>query len=230
MNTSFIRQRLLTMRDEKNAAFQAKLTPPVDPDTILGIRLPALKQFAKDLAGLPEAEAFLSELPHRYFDENNLHAFLLMRIQNFDRCMERVEAFLPYLNNWATCDSLRPPCFRKDLPELHVKSTEWMQSDHVYTVRFGIGMRLSHFLDEAFDPTDLWEVAAVTGEDYYIRMMVAWYFATALAKQYDATIPYLEKHLLDDWTHRKTIQKAIESYRITDKQKTYLKTLRSISV
>ncbi len=134
--------------------------------------------------------------------------------------------FLPYIDNWATCDSLRPPCLRKNLSALHAKSAEWMQSDHPYTVRFGIGIRLGNFLDEAFDSTDLWDVAAGTGEAYYIRIMAAWYFATALAKQYEATIPHLEKHLLDDWTHRKIIQKACESYRVTDEQKTYLKKFR----
>lgn len=221
-----VTEQVKALYDEKNAVFFRRLVPNVVPERVLGIKLPVLKALAKAVYGTPEGEAFLTELPHGYLDENNLHAFMLMRIKDFNDCITSVEKFLPYIDNWATCDSLRPPCFKKHLSELHVKSGEWMRSDHIYTIRFGLNMRLTHFLDEHFTPTDLTDAAAVTNPDYYVRMMVAWYFATALAKQYDAALPFIENRLLDDWTHRKTIQKAIESYRITDIQKTYLRSLK----
>lgn len=223
---SSVQDHLLSLRDEKNAAFAAKLTPNIPKETIFGIRLPILRAYAKELFKSAEAERFLRELPHRYFDENNLHAFLLMCNKDFSACMEAVETFLPYVDNWATCDSLRPSCFKKNLPALHKKAEVWIRSAHTYTVRFGIGMLMCHFLGDAFSENDLALVASVRSEEYYIHMMIAWYFATALAKRYDETLPYIEKRLLDDRTHRKTIQKALESYRIDDDRKAYLKTLR----
>lgn len=221
-----VTEQVEALYDEKNAAFFRRLVPNIEPERVLGIKLPVLKALAKELYNMPEGIAFLQTLPHYYLDENNLHGFLLMRNRDFDSCLASVEAFLPYIDNWATCDSLRPPCFKKSLDVLHEKSGEWIRSDKVYTIRFGLNMRLTHFLDDRFTPSDLDEVVAIDHPNYYVRMMVAWYFATALAKQYDATIPYIENRLLDDWTHRKTIQKAIESYRITDVQKSYLKSIK----
>ncbi len=222
-----VTEKVTALYDEKNAAFFRRLVPNIEPERVLGVKMPVLKKLAKELYGTREGEAFLKELPHTYLDENNLHAFLLMHMKDFDQCLSAVDGFLPYIDNWATCDSLRPLCFKKHLAELHIKSGEWMRSEHVYTIRFGLNMRLAHFLGEHFTPTDLTDAVAITNPDYYVRMMLAWYFATALAKQYDAAIPYIKNRLLDDWTHRKIIQKAIESYRITPEQKSYLKSLKS---
>lgn len=221
-----IRVRLFSLRDQSYGEFQKKLIPTVDPSSIIGVRTPELKKLAKEMAKNGEGEAFLQLLPHRYFDENQLHAFLLSEEKDFERCIARVEAFLPYVDNWATCDQLSPKAFKKHREELLPFIQKWLQSPHTYTVRFAIGMLLAHYLDEAFDPVYLEWVAAICSEEYYVRMMVAWYFATALAKQYDAAIPYIERKKLAPWTHNKAIQKAVESYRVSDGQKTYLKTLK----
>ncbi len=219
---------LLSMGDPSVADFTAKLVPNIARERFLGIKLPVLKQLAKERYGTPEADAFLAALPHTYIEEDHLHAFLLMRIKDYQECVNGAETLLPYLDCWATCDTLRPPAFRKNLPDLHERTGKWLRSDHPYTVRFGIAMRMCHFLNEQFDPNDLREIAAIRSDAYYIRMMVAWYFATALAKQYDAAVQYLENRLLDDWTHRKTIQKATESYRVSPEHKEYLRTLRGL--
>ena len=219
-----ITQHLFELQDTKYRDFQGKLIPTIKPDTIIGVRTPDLRKYAKELYKQPEAQAFLAELPHQWFDENQLHAFILSEEKDFDTCIAQVEAFLPYIDNWATCDQLSPKAFKKK-PELllpHIK--KWLKSKRTYTVRFAIGMLMQHFLDEHFDPAYLKQVAAVRSQEYYINMMVAWYFATALAKQYDAALPYIEQKKLPAWTHNTTIQKAVESYRITDGQKTYLRT------
>ena len=221
-----IQKRLFALRDEGYAAFQQKLIPTADADTIIGVRTPALRQLAKALRGTPEAEDFLSALPHRYFDENQLHAFLISLERDFDRALCAVDAFLPHVDNWATCDQLSPKVFRKNRAALRTAIRGWLASEHPYTVRFGMGMLMEHFLDDDFSPDVLEAAAEVRREEYYVRMMQAWFFATALAKQYDAALPYLEQHLLDKWVHGKTIQKAVESYRITPEQKAYLKSLR----
>lgn len=221
-----IRARLFEMRDESYAAFQAKLTPTVDEAAVIGVRTPALRAYAKELLHSPEKDAFMAELPHTYFDENQLHAFLISAEKDFRTCMEELETFLPYIDNWATCDQLSPKVFRKHLPELERKIPEWLASDRTYTVRFGIGMLMSHFLDERFQPAYPDMVAQIRSEEYYINMMIAWYFATALAKQYPAILPYLQEHRLAPWVHNKTIQKAVESYRITPEQKEELKALK----
>ena len=221
-----ITEQLLSMQDEAYKQFHCKLMPTVDSDTVIGVRVPMLRKLAKELYGTAEAEAFLSELPHKYYDENNLHAFLIAQIKDYNSCIAEVERFLPYINNWATCDGLSPKIFKKHLPELLEHIKVWLTSDETYTVRFAIGMLMQFYLDDAFDLQYSDMVAAVKSEEYYVNMMIAWYFATALAKQYDAVLPYLENHKLDIWTHNKTIQKAIESYRITDDQKKYLRGLK----
>ena len=226
MNREEIVTELFRMRDQDYALMQAKIIPTVAADRIIGVRTPALRAFAKRLYKDRESDEFLSCVPHRYFDEDQLHAFMISLEKDFDRCIEKVDAFLPFIDNWATCDQLSPGVFKtapeKLLPSIHT----WIQSDQTYTVRFAIGMLMQHFLDERFDTKYADMIAEVRSEEYYIRMMIAWYFATALAKQYDLVLPYLEDRRLDDWTHNKAIQKSVESYRITDEQKAYLKTLK----
>ncbi len=223
---SAITQRLLSLADEGYRQFQIPLMPTVDPRRVIGVRTPILRKLAKELAGTAEAETFLRELPHTYYEENNLHAFLVEQIQDYDTCVAVIDTFLPYVDNWSTCDGWSPKVLKRHPEELLRKIQEWMASDHPYTVRFGIGMLQRHFLDDRFSPEYLEWVAAVHREEYYVRMMVAWFFATALAKQYEATVPYIEKQHLPQWTHNKAIQKAAESYRVTAEHKVYLKTLK----
>ena len=226
MNEQAIVSRLFGMRDEAYGALQAKLIPNLPQDDFIGVRTPALRSFAKELYKGGEVEAFLCCLPHRYFDENQLHAFLISEEKDFAACVNRVEAFLPYVDNWATCDQLSPKAFKKHRQELLPYIKKWLASSHTYTIRFGIGMLMQHNLDDAFDPAYPALVAGIRSEEYYVNMMIAWYFATALAKQYDAVLPYLTERRLSSWVHRKTIQKAVESYRISDGQKDFLKRLR----
>ena len=226
MTIEEIRAQLFALQDVGYRDFQAKLIPDLAEGTMIGVRTPALRQLAKDLSRQPETEAFLQALPHRYFEENQLHAFLIAEDKDFASCIRRTEAFLPYVDNWATCDQLSPKVFRKHRADLLPHIKDWLRSEETYTVRFGIGMLMQHFLDEAFDPAYPALAADIRSDAYYINMMIAWYFATALAKQYDAVIPYLEERKLAPWTHRKAIQKAIESRRITPAQKSYLRTLR----
>lgn len=223
---SVITERLLSLADEGYRQFQIPLMPTVDPQRVIGVRTPILRKLAKELAGTEEAKAFLQDLPHTYYEENNLHAFLVEQIKDYDRCIAAIDAFLPYVDNWSTCDGWSPKVLKKHPVELLCQIREWMASDLPYTVRFGIGMLQRHFLDDRFSPEYLDWVAAVDREEYYVRMMVAWYFATALAKQYETTLPYIQNGRLPLWTHNKTIQKAIESYRISDERKTYLKALK----
>lgn len=226
MNRDEIVAELFRLQDKEYAAFQAKLIPTVQADGIIGVRTPELRSFAKKLFKDEDTTAFLSSLPHRYFDENQLYAFVISLEKDFDKCVAEVEAFLPFVDNWATCDQLSPKAFKKEPEKLlpHIKA--WIKSDRVYTVRFAIGMLMEHFLDERFEQKYADMVAAVKSDEYYVNMMIAWYFATALAKQYDAVLPYLEQKKLDDRTHNKAIQKSVESYRITAEQKAYLKTLK----
>ena len=218
---------LFGLQDLKYRDFHSRLMPGIDKDTIIGIRTPVLRKFAKEFAGTTEAETFLQELPHQYYEENNLHMMLLAGIRDYEKCVCEVERFLPYINNWATCDSPAPKCFAKHKEELLPKIRTWMVSDHTYTIRYGIEMLMNLYLEEDFKPEYPKLAAAVQSEEYYVNMMIAWYFATALAKQWDVVIPYLEQRKLSPWVHRKTIQKAVESYRITDEQKIYLKSLRN---
>ncbi len=226
MSVQDIQQELFRLRDQSYRDFQAKLIPSMDPDRMIGVRTPALRAYAKALLKEPSAEEFLQALPHRYFDEDQLHAFLLSEIRDFDRCVGEVDRFLPYVDNWATCDQLSPTVFRKHKAELLDSVRIWLDAEETYTVRFAIGMLMQYFLDEQFEPAFLEMVASVRSEEYYIRMMVAWYFATALAKQYDAVIEYMTGRKLDEWTHKKTIQKCVESYRVSDEHKEFLKSLR----
>jgi len=221
-----VQKRLLSLSDSKYAEFQAKLIPTVAPEKIIGIRVPVLRRFSKEFEKDPIFCKFLNMLPHEYYDENLLHSILLGRIKDYNKCVEAVEAFLPYIDNWAVCDILSPKVFSKHKNELLLKIKEWVVSEKTYTCRFGINMLMTHYLDKDFKEEYLEIPASVKSEEYYVRMMVAWYYATALAKQWDATIPYIEGHRLPEWTHNKTIQKACESNRITDEQKAYLKTLR----
>jgi 3-methyladenine DNA glycosylase AlkD len=221
-----VQKELFALRDEGNRDFVAKLIPTVDRERILGIRTPALRAFAKDFAKRPEAAEFLKALPHFYLEENALHAFLIERIRDYDACVRALDVFLPFVDNWATCDSLSPACFQKHRARLISDARRWLQSDRLYTVRFGIGVLMAHFLDGDFSPEYLDWVAEIETEEYYLRMMQAWYFATALAKQPQSALPWIEQRRLAPWTHRKTIQKAVESFRIDDETKAYLRTLR----
>ena len=211
------------MAESEYKEFSAKLMPTVDKNTVIGIRIPLLRKLAKSLT---DYDGFLKDLPHKYFEENNLHAFLIERETDFERCIEKLDAFLPYVNNWATCDSMKPKVLKKDMQKLLLHIYRWINSKEVYTVRYSINMLMSFYLDEHFDENHLMLICNIKSDEYYINMMRAWYFATALAKQYDKTLPIIEQNMLDKWTHNKTIQKAVESLRITKEQKAYLKTLR----
>ena len=226
MITEEIRQSLFELQDIKYRDFQAKLIPGKDTETMIGVRTPELRKLAKQMLKREEIGEFLRDLPHRYFDEDQLHAFIVSGIKEYGKCMEELMRFLPFVDNWATCDQMSPGVFKKHKPELLAEIREWLGSEHTYTVRFGIGMLMQHFLDEDFDPAYPELVAGVHSEEYYVNMMIAWYFATALAKQYDAVLPFIEGRRLDPWTHNKTIQKAVESYRISDEQKEYLRSLK----
>lgn len=216
------------MKDEKYKEFNSSLIPNIQKESVIGIRTPILRAYSKVLyKNTPEkALEFMSCLPHRYFEENQLHAFLIEQIKDYRECMSAFEEFLPYVDNWATCDTMNPKALKKDLPELLEKAREWISSPHEYTCRYGIGVLMRYFLDEQFKIEYLILAADIRREEYYIKMMVAWYFATALAKQYDSVIPFIENRLLDKWIHNKTIQKATESYRVLPEHKAYLKSLR----
>lgn len=222
-----LQRRLFEMQDLKYRDFHSKLMPTVNKETIIGIRTPQLRKFAKDFAKETEAaKVFMQELPHRYYEENNLHGFLIEGTKDYDACISELKRFLPYIDNWATCDLIAPKVFKKHLSELLEEIKVWIAAEEPYTVRYGVGMLMRFYLDDAFLPEYPSWVAGIRSEEYYVKMMVAWYFATALAKQYDAVLPYLEEQRLDVWTHNKAIQKAVESYRITGEQKMYLKTLK----
>ena len=219
-------ERLLALRDEPYRDFTASLVPNIPPEQILGVRLPALRQLAKEMKRDGGAEAFLRALPHRYHEENLLHAFLISLEKDYATALRETEAFLPYVDNWAVCDSFNPKVFAKHTDELLPVVKAWLRSGREYTVRFGLATLMRFYLDEHFCDEVLALAAAVNDDAYYVHMMVAWLFATALAKQYDAALPYLKEHRLSPRTHNKTIQKAIESYRVTEEHKAYLKTLR----
>ena len=221
-----VRLRLESLSDMKYRDFTAKLIPNLGKDRIMGVRTPDIRALAKELYGTKEGEDFLSRLPHYYLEENKLHATLVSMIKDYDKLISELDRFLPFVDNWAVCDGLSPKAFGKHKAELLEKIRLWIPSEHTYTCRFGIGMLMRWFLDEDFQPGYLELPAAVRSEEYYVNMMTAWFFATALAKQWNAAIPYLEQNRLDPWTHNKTIQKARESYRITTEQKEYLKTLK----
>ena len=220
---SVIQKKLISMGEQKYREFTSLLMPTVQKDKVIGIRIPLLRKYAKELS---DYEDFLSELPHVYLEENNLHAFLIEREFDFDRCIEKLDAFLPYIDNWATCDSMKPKVFKKEPQKLIQHIKRWIKSKDVYAVRYAINLLMSFYLDDNFDEVYLKMVSDVKSNEYYVNMMRAWYFATALAKRYDETLPYIKNNTLDIWTHNKTIQKALESLRISKEQKQYLKTLK----
>ena len=221
-----LQKQLFALQDTGYREFHSRLIPNIDKAKIIGIRMPVLRKFARDFAKTEEAKGFLNELPHQYYEENNLHMMLITGIREYETCLAEIERFLPYIDNWATCDFAVPKCFTKHKNDLLPHIRQWITSGKTYIVRYGIGMLMSMYLDEDFAPEYPAMVAEVVSEEYYVNMMIAWYFATALAKQWDSVIPYLEERKLSPWVHKKTIQKAIESYRITPEQKEYLRTLR----
>lgn len=222
-----IQDRLLALRDEKYAAFTAKLIPNIDPSRVVGVRAPQLVQLAKELKGSAVAREFLALLPHRFLEENGLHAALLNSMREYATVVEEVERFLPYVDNWATCDSLSPKVFARHTAELLPLVRRWMASRHEYSCRFGIGMLMRHFLaPDTFRPDFPQWVAAIGRDEFYVKMMQAWYFATALAKQWDAAEPFMHEGRLPEWVRRKSIQKALESFRVSDLHKSHLRTLR----
>ena len=222
-----LQQHLFGMRDAAYAAFIAKLTPGFPPSHFIGVRVPLLRTIARSFAKEEAAsQRFLSHLPHSYYEEDMLHGMLISLVKDYYRCLDLTDRFLPYVDNWAVCDTLSPKVFAKHKAQLLENILRWSSSSHTYTCRFGLRMLMTHFLDDSFSADFLEIPAAIHSEEYYVKMMVAWFFATALAKQWEATLPYLENRQLDPWTHRKTIQKAIESYRIPPERKDYLRTLR----
>ena len=221
-----IRESLFANQDLGYRDFHSKLMPTIDKERIIGVRTPQLRKIAKEFANDPEIDDFLSNLPHQYYDENNMHGFIISEIKDYERSISEIDRLLPYVDNWATCDLMTPKSFKKNHGKLLKDIRRWMKSSKTYTIRFGIEALMSHFLDEDFRPEYLEWVAAIRNDEYYVKMMVAWYYATALAKQYEATLPIIEHNRLEKWTHNKSIQKAVESYRITREQKDYLKTLR----
>ena len=222
-----LQQNLFGMRDAAYAAFIAKLTPGFPPSHLIGVRVPLLRTIARSFAKEEAAsQRFLSHLPHSYYEEDMLHGMLISLVKDYDRCLDLIDRFLPYVDNWAVCDTLSPKVFAKHKAQLLENILRWSSSSHTYTCRFGLRMLMTHFLDDSFSADFLEIPAAIRSEEYYVKMMVAWFFATALAKQWEATLPYLENRQLDPWTHRKTIQKAIESYRIPPERKDYLRKLR----
>lgn len=221
-----IQKELFQLQDKEYRQFHSSLMPTIDPDLVIGVRTPELRKLAKRLGKEKDISIFLGTLPHTYYEENNLHAFIISEYKDYAACIEALDAFLPYVDNWATCDMMVPGVLKKDLPKTMDKIREWLSSEKTYTIRFGLGMIMRFYLEDAFDTEYLTMAASVTSEEYYVKMMIAWLFATALAKQYKVTIPFIEQRCLEPWTHRKAIQKAIESRRITEEQKQYLRTLK----
>ena len=221
-----ILEKIVALQDKSYQAFQSKLMPTVPSEKIIGVRTPMLRKLAKEISGTKQAESFLNSLPHKYYEENNLHAFLVENIKDYDTALVETEKFLPYIDNWATCDCFCPKVFAKHKEELLIPIRRWLNSDKIYTVRYAMGMLMRYYLDEEFRTEYLGWVADVHSEEYYLNMMRAWYFATALAKQPEAALPWLTTRRLDTWTHNKTIQKAVESFRITPEMKQQLCMLR----
>ena len=217
---------LFKLQDIKYRDFQSKLIPTVDFNNIIGVRTPELRNYAKKLVKSNEHLSFLGDLPHKYFDENQLHAFIISELKDYDLCISYINKFLPYVDNWATCDQMSPKIFKKNKDKLLKQIMIWIKSDYIYTIRFGIKCFMQYYLDDDFKLEYLELISNIRSEEYYVNMMIAWYFATALAKQYESTIPFIENQKLDIWVHNRIIQKAIESYRVTKEQKDYLKSLK----
>ena len=224
-----IKDYLLKNQDLQYKQFHSSLMPTINSEVVIGIKVPILRNYTKELLKKYDIQSFIpffKDLPHQYYEENNIHAFLIEKINNYDECLFQLEQFLPYIDNWATCDMLNPKVFSKNKDKLLKKINEWIKSSHTYTIRFGIGMLMRYFLDKDFNSSYLELVYSIKSEEYYVNMMKAWFFATALAKQYDATLPVFQNKKLDIWTHNKAIQKAIESFRVPAEHKQYLKTLK----
>ena len=221
-----IKDELFSLRDENYKKFNSALIPNIDPDTIIGVRVPALRKLSKTLYSSGDYQDFLSDLPHEFFEENCLHAYIVEQIKDYDVCMAECEKFLPFIDNWAVCDTFAPKVFARHKSDLLAKINLWLLSTHPYTVRFGVCMLMRHSLDLDFKVDFLHQVAKIKSEDYYVKMVIAWFFATALTKRYDDTIPFIENRVLSTWIHNKAIQKAIESLRIEKDKKEYLKSLK----
>lgn len=221
-----IREKLFTFEDPKYRDFQSKLVPNIEKETIIGVRTPDMKKIAKEFAKEESTKDFLKDLPHKYYEENLVHIFILSMIKDFDECVKGLEAFFPYIDCWPVCDQSSPGIFKKNHKKVLPLVKKWIDSDHVYTSRYGMRILMNEFLGDDFKPEYLSWVASKKGDDYYLKMMVAWYFATALAKQYDESVKVIERKELDPWTHNKAIQKACESFRVSDEHKAYLKTLK----
>ena len=220
-----IQKRLFAMQDKGYRSFNSKLIPNVDKETVIGVRIPMLRKYAKEIYNTDVARKFLSALPHKYFEENNLHAFLIEQTDDFGTCVKALNAFLPYVDNWATCDSMRPKCFRRNKDLLLEQIDKWLDATHPYTVRFGIEQLMLYCLDEDFDEKYMERISRIKSDDYYVNMMSAWYFATALSVRFDTALAYLTGEKLTPFVHNKTIRKAVESYRITREQKEILRSL-----
>lgn len=223
-----VAEYLFSVQDLKYRDFNSKLIPNIEKDTVIGVRTPLLRNYAKEMIKNGEASAFLAELPHKYFEENQIHAFIISELKDYNTVISELERFLPYIDNWATCDQLVPKVFKKNTDKLVDMATEWINSDRTYTIRFGIGVFMRYFLDDKFSKEYLYLIANIRSDEYYVNMMIAWYFATALAKQYSSAVVCIEEYRLEKWVHNKTIQKACESYRVTDEHKAYLKSLKII--
>lgn len=221
-----LQEELFELQDIKYRDFNSSLIPGIEKETVIGVRILVLRKFAKEYAKSGETEQFMRELPHKYYEENNLHMMLIAQIKDYDKCISETEKFLPHIDNWATCDSPLPKCFDKNKEDVLGRAKNWIATDATYVKRYGMGVMMRLFLDEDFKEEYIQLVAGVKSEEYYVNMMIAWYMATALAKQWDAAIPYIQERRLSEWVHRKSIQKAVESYRITPEQKEYLKGLR----
>lgn len=221
-----IRQKLFTMQDIDYREFHSKLVPTIDKERIIGIRTPILRKYSKELSKDKNIDIFLNTLPHCFYEENNLHAFCIEQEKDYDKCILLLNEFLPYVDNWATCDSISPPIFAKHKDKLISQIQIWLKCSDIYAVRFGLKCLMTHYLDDEFKSEYLKIASSVRSDEYYIKMMISWFFATALTKQYEKTLPYIENNLLDIWIHNKTIQKCVESYRITTEQKEFLKTLK----
>ena len=221
-----LQEELFKLQDTEYRDFNSSLIPGIEKETVIGVRIPVLRKFAKEYAKSGETEQFMTELPHKYYEENNLHMMLIAQIKDYNKCISETEKFLPHIDNWATCDSPLPKCFDKNKEDVLERAKNWIATDTTYVKRYGMGVMMRLFLDEDFKEEYIQLVAGVKSEEYYVNMMIAWFFATALAKQWDAAIPYIQERRLSEWVHRKSIQKAVESYRITPEQKEYLKGLR----
>ena len=227
MTNEEIRNRLFELKEEKYKEFTLKLIPGLETDNVIGVRTPQVAQIAKEIIKSGDYSSFLDDCPHKYYEEKGIHVAIINSMKDYDSVIKEIDRFIPYVDNWATCDGIKPrKAFSKNCDRLIIDAKRWIKSEHIYTKRFGIEMIMNFFLDDNFkrEYNDL--VASIRSDEYYINMMIAWYFATALAKQYNDTIPFIENRRLDEWTHKKTIQKARESYRITEEQKEYLKSLK----